>query len=167
MKSFNENFSEIFDLTPITEEISNTDSDFSFTDTSNSTDISVISTNISSNTSPELSIESDSEFARKNIRELILKGHRAIDSILNIAEQSEHPRAFEVAANFIKNISELNKDLLEIQKRKRELIIPRETHNSSGDINVNQAVFVGSTKELLKIIKDNQIKEIENDGSTD
>ena len=163
MKSFDQNFSEIFDLTPVIEEISNTDSDFSFTDTSNSTDISVIS----ANTSPELSIESDSEFARKNIRELILKGHRAIDSILNIAEQSEHPRAFEVAANFIKNISELNKDLLEIQKRKRELIIPRETHNSSGDINVNQAVFVGSTKELLKIIKDNQIKEIENDGSTD
>lgn len=166
MKSFDESFETIFDLNPNLDNIDNVSSDFSFTDadidTTNTSEIivSTIENSVSS-------IDSDSEFARKNIRELIIKGHRAIDSILNIAESSEHPRAFEVAANFIKNISELNKDLLEIQKRRYDLVLPRETKSSSGDINVNQAVFVGSTKELLKIIKDNQIKEIETNGNSD
>lgn len=164
MKTFDKDFETIFDLNPTLEEFSDIVTDTTFVDTSNSTELSV---SVEPHSNVESTIESDVEFARRNIRKLIIKGHDAIDEILNIAKDSEHPRAFEVAANFIKNISDLNKDLLEIQKRKHELIIPRETKNSSGDINVNQAVFVGSTKELLKIIKDNQIKEITTDGNID
>ena len=70
-------------------------------------------------------VEDDSEFARKNIRELIEKGNTAIDKILQVADASEHPRAYEVAAGFIKTISDLNKDLLQLQKTKKELEIGR------------------------------------------
>lgn len=105
-------------------------------------------------------IDDDTEFARAHIKNLIEKGAQAIDSILNIAEQSEHPRAFEVAANFIKNISELNKDLLEIQKRKKELTASTVTRNES-NMNINKAVFIGSTKELLKLINDTNTDQLD------
>lgn len=105
-------------------------------------------------------IDDDTEFARAHIKNLIEKGAQAIDSILNIAEQSAHPRAFEVAANFIKNISELNKDLLEIQKRKKELTASTVTRNES-NMNINKAVFIGSTKELLKLINDTNTDQLD------
>ena len=72
-----------------------------------------------------------------------------MDELLHVAKESEAPRAYEVAATLIKNLSDLNKDLLEIQKRKRDLR-PVETTNN---INVDKAVFVGSTKDLVKLLK--------------
>ena len=95
-------------------------------------------------------VEDDSEFARKNIRELIEKGNTAIDNLLHVARESEHPRAYEVAAGLIKNLSDLNKDLLEVQKRKKDLT--GESQNAK-NINVDKAVFVGSTTELVKFLK--------------
>lgn len=95
-------------------------------------------------------VEDDAEFARKNIRELITKGNVAIDSLLHVARESEHPRAYEVAAGLIKNLSDLNKDLLEVQKRKKDLT--GESQNAK-NINVDKAVFVGSTTELVKFLK--------------
>jgi len=97
-------------------------------------------------------IDDDAEFARKNIRELISKGNTAMDNILQVAKESEQPRAYEVAATLIKNLSDLNKDLLDLQKKKRDLK-PVETTNN---INVDKAVFVGSTKELVKLLKSNK-----------
>jgi hypothetical protein len=94
--------------------------------------------------------EDDAEFARKNIRNLIEKGNVAMDNLLIVAKESEHPRAYEVAAGFIKNLSDLNKDLLEVQKRKKDLT--GETQ-SAKNINVDKAVFVGSTTELVKFLK--------------
>jgi len=70
-----------------------------------------------------------------------------------VAKESDHPRAYEVAANLIKNLSDLNKDLMEIQKRKKDLA-PQSQR--SGDINVDKAVFVGSTTELVKFLKNNK-----------
>jgi len=99
-------------------------------------------------------IDDDAEFARQNIRDLIQKGNDAVEGILHVAKESEHPRAYEVAANLIKNLSDLNKDLMEIQKRKRDLV-PQE-HKNSGNINVDKAVFVGSTTELVKFLKNNK-----------
>ena len=99
-------------------------------------------------------IDDDAEFARQNIRDLIQKGNDAVEGILNVAKESEHPRAYEVAANLIKNLSDLNKDLMEIQKRKKDLV-PQE-HKNSGNINVDKAVFVGSTTELVKFLKNNK-----------
>lgn len=99
-------------------------------------------------------IDDDAEFARQNIRGLIAKGNNAVEGILHVAKESEHPRAYEVAANLIKHLSDLNKDLLEIQKRKKDLA-PQEYKNSQ-NINVDKAVFVGSTTELVKFLKSNK-----------
>lgn len=97
-------------------------------------------------------IEDDAEFARQNLRTLIEKGNIAADEIMQVASASEHPRAFEVAATMLKNLADMNKDLMEIQKRKRDLA-PQITQQN---INVDKAVFVGSTAELLKQIKSNK-----------
>ena len=99
-------------------------------------------------------VEDDAEFARTNIRELISKGNTAIDNLLLVANASEHPRAYEVAAGLIKNLADLNKDLLEIQKRKRDLD-PTQTKNNS-TTNIEKAVFVGSTTELVKFLNNNK-----------
>lgn len=99
-------------------------------------------------------IEDDAEYARQNIRDLIDKGSVAIDNLLHVAKDSQHPRAYEVAANMLKNLTDMNKDLMEIQKRKKELS-PVETQNAK-NINVDKAVFVGSTAELVKFLKSNK-----------
>ena len=131
MKNLNEKLSEVLDVEPI---------DF----TENKTEIVEVKT----------PIEDDAEFARGNIRNLIEKGNEAMSDLLNVAKASEHPRAYEVAAGLIKNLADLNKDLLEIQKRKRDLS-PQET-SSAKNINVDKAVFVGSTAELVKLLKTNK-----------
>ena len=99
-------------------------------------------------------VDDDAEFARQNIRDLIVKGNDAASHIVEIAKQSEHPRAFEVAAGMLKNLSDMNKDLLEIQKRKQDLQ-PKVTNNTQ-NLNIDKAVFVGSTAELLKQIRENK-----------
>ena len=99
-------------------------------------------------------VEDDAEFARQNIRALIEKGTTAMDTLLQVANASEHPRAYEVAAGLIKNLGDLNKDLLEIQKRKRDLD-PTQSKNTS-TTNIDKAVFVGSTTELVKFLKNNK-----------
>jgi hypothetical protein len=99
-------------------------------------------------------VDDDAEFARGNIRSLIVKGNKAMDELLLVANASEHPRAYEVAAGLIKNLADLNKDLLEIQKRKKDLL-PQEASNAK-NINVDKAVFVGSTAELVKLLKTNK-----------
>jgi hypothetical protein len=129
MKKLNEKLSEALDIEPI--EITNTE---------------IIEVE------PKDSIDDDAEYARQNIRGLIEKGNDAANHIVEIAKQSEHPRAFEVAAGLLKNLADMNKDLLEIQKRKRDLR-PVETTNN---INVDKAVFVGSTKDLVKFLKSNK-----------
>lgn len=141
MNNINEKLSEIFDVEPI--EINN--------QPQTNTEIVVVA---ETNTSLDL-IESDTEFARQNIRELIKKGGSAIDEILQVAKHSEHPRAYEVAAGFIKNMADLNKDLLELQKRKKDLSAV-SGKESSKDVNIDKAVFVGSTAELMKLIKNKE-----------
>lgn len=102
---------------------------------------------------PVNAVEDDAEYARQNLRNLIDKGSDAANHIVEIAKQSEHPRAFEVAATMLKNLADMNKDLLEIQKRKKDLTGVAETKNN---INVDKAVFVGSTTDLVKFLKNNK-----------
>jgi hypothetical protein len=97
-------------------------------------------------------VEDDAEFARRNLKSLIEKGNTAVEGILNVAAATDHPRAFEVAATMLKTMADMNKDLLEIQKRKRDLQ-PQVTNQT---VNVDKAVFVGSTAELLKQLKENK-----------
>jgi hypothetical protein len=94
-------------------------------------------------------IDSDFEFARNNIRELAEKGKFAVDNILQVASATDHPRAYEVAANLLKSMSDINKDLIELQKKKRDLMPQKE----QPQITVDKAVFIGSTSDLIKQIK--------------
>ena len=132
MKKMNEKLSEIFDVEPIPLETPETKSEV----------VEVVSDN---------PVESDTEIARQNIKELIQKGHRAVDELALVARDSQHPRAYEVMATLIKNMSDLNKDLLELQKRKKDLMVTSQ--NKAGDVNVEKALFVGSTAELMKLLK--------------
>jgi hypothetical protein len=123
MKKTDENLSKLFDIQPITEQ---------------EPDLVSIS-----------SEEDDFTFARKNIRTLAEKGQIAVNEILQVAKATQHPRAFEVAATLIKNMSDINKDLMDLQKKKNDLLPKRE----ETVVNVDKAVFVGSTRDLIKQIK--------------
>lgn len=93
----------------------------------------------------------DFELARGNIKEIIDKGKRALDGILEVAKQSDHPRAYEVASTMIKALVDANRDLLALHKQNIEI-----SPTKSSDIKVNNAIFVGSTAELQEIIKKNR-----------
>ena len=86
-------------------------------------------------------------------RNLIDTGSKAMTDLASVANQSESPRAYEVLATMMKNLSEMNKDLLALQKAKRELTPQSE---AAKGVNIDKAVFVGSTTELLKMIKSNK-----------
>ena len=93
--------------------------------------------------------EIDFETGRKNLYNLIDKGNEAIDGILNLAKEGEHPRAYEVAGQLIKTVSEVSQNLLDLQdKLKKVKEVP-----STGPKNVTNALFVGSTTELQKMLK--------------
>ena len=101
-------------------------------------------------------VETDTEYARRNIRDLIDKGSVAVDNLLQVSKESEHPRAYEVVAGLMKTMADLNKDLLELQKRKKDLQPQLDNASNRGNITVEKAVFVGSTAELLKQIRENK-----------
>ena len=91
----------------------------------------------------------DFETGRKNLYNLLDKGNEAIDGILNLAKEGEHPRAYEVAGQLIKTVSEVSQNLLDLQdKLKKVKDIP-----DKGPKNVTNALFVGSTTELQKMLK--------------
>ena len=93
----------------------------------------------------------DYEYARRNLYDIIEKGQDALEHIVDIAKQSESARAFEVAANLIKTMAETNKDLLSLAKSKKEL----ERDDAAPEKQVtNNNLFVGSSADLLKMIKD-------------
>ena len=91
----------------------------------------------------------DYNYARENYYNLIERNQDAIEEMLEIAKQSEHPRAFEVVGQLIKSGLDANKELMGLHKTKKELSIEK----SSTTTNVNNAVFVGSTADLQKLLK--------------
>jgi hypothetical protein len=80
-----------------------------------------------------------------------------LDGILEVAKESQHPRAYEVAANMIKNLSDVTEKLMILQKQQKELN-PQAAEAKTTNINVDKAVFVGSTTDLLKQIKNESAK---------
>ena len=94
--------------------------------------------------------EIDFETGRKNLYNLIDKGNEAIDGILNLAKEGEHPRAYEVAGQLIKTVSEVSQNLLDLQDKLKKI---KEVPNT-GPKNVTNALFVGSTTELQKMLKE-------------
>jgi len=95
-------------------------------------------------------VNPDANYSRANYYNLIEKGNEALGGILEVARESQHPRAYEVAANMIKNLSDVTEKLMILQKQQMELQ-PKEVVPTN--ITVDKAVFVGSTADLLKKIK--------------
>ena len=95
-------------------------------------------------------IEKDYEYQRENFYNLVEKGSSAIDGILELAKESEHPRTYEVAGNLIKQVAEVTEKLGDLQEKMRKL----KEVPSNAPKNVTNALFVGSTKELQTMIKD-------------
>ena len=90
----------------------------------------------------------DYNYARENYYNLIERNQDAVEEMLEIAKQSEHPRAFEVVGQLIKSGLDANKELMALHKTKKELSIEKGPTQVT-----NQAVFVGSTAELQKLLK--------------
>ena len=95
--------------------------------------------------------QDDFEHGRENLYKLIEKGNEAIDGILSLAKESEHPRTYEVAGQLISTVSQVSQDLLGLQQRLRRLKEVPDT----GPKNVTNALYVGSTNELQKLLKKN------------
>jgi hypothetical protein len=95
-------------------------------------------------------LDSDYEESRQTLKDLVVKGNQAIDHLLAIASETEHPRAFEVVATLIKNTAEANEKLMVMQKTIREL---KNIKKNDSGVNVDKAIFVGSTSELSKLLK--------------
>lgn len=93
-------------------------------------------------------VNDDFEYARLNTIAAIDKGQEALSSMLEVATMSQHPRAYEVIATLVKTVADANKDLLELQKRKRDL-----TGVGPAPTTINNNLFVGSTAELQQLIK--------------
>ena len=92
----------------------------------------------------------DFETGRKNLYNLLDKGNEAIDGILELAKEGEHPRAYEVAGQLIKTVSEVSQNLLDLQDKLKKV---KEVPNTAPK-NVTNALFVGSTTELQKMLKE-------------
>lgn len=150
MSKFDENMSEIFDTDPINKQIEQlpiVQEEPQLLDTKGVDKIL------------QDDLMKDYEASRKALRDIVNKGNNAIDDILEIARESEHPRAFEVAATMIKNVAEVNEKLINLQKQMKDITGAK----NQAQLNVGKAaIFVGSTAELSKMIK-NEIKTIDNE----
>lgn len=104
-------------------------------------------------------IKSDYEYSRATYYELIDKGRESLDLMIEVARESEHPRAFEVLSNMIKNISDVNDKLMELNKKNKDIT---QTQKNSEQRSLTQNnMFVGSTADLQRmILNQNDEKEV-------
>lgn len=101
----------------------------------------------------EENIDFDYDRSRDNLHGLLVQGQDALMNALEIAKQSEHPRAFEVVGNLIKQLADVNEQLLSLHDKKQKLDSPKGSEKKEGVTN-NNAIFVGSTSELNKLLND-------------
>ena len=117
----------------------------------------VVETSTSQVTLPEVippsttseDVDNDYKYQRENFYRLVERGQDAIDGILELAKESEHPRSYEVAGQLIKNVADVTEKLGALQEKMKKL---KEVPNSAPK-NVTNALFVGSTAELQKMLK--------------
>ena len=98
----------------------------------------------------DIDIEKDYKYTRGQLYSIIEKGQEAINGILELAQESEMPRAYEVAGQLIKNVADATDKLMDLQKKLKDV---NEEQISKGPSTVNNALFVGSTAELGKLLK--------------
>ena len=103
----------------------------------------------------ETKIENDYDHARENLRKLLVDGQAALQTALAVAQSSEHPRAIEVVGNLMKQLADINQQLLDLHQQKQKL--DGIKGGSKNEKNVtNNSIFVGSTQELAKMIQNMQ-----------
>jgi hypothetical protein len=95
-------------------------------------------------------IKDDYEYSRSQLYTLISKGQEAVQGALDLAQQSDHPRAYEVAGQLIKSVGDVTDKLIDLQKKVSEIENPKKGNQPQ---NVTNALFVGSTSELAKLLK--------------
>jgi len=98
----------------------------------------------------EKNIDNDYKYSRDTYYELVEKGKQSLELMIEVARESEHPRAFEVLSGMIKNISDVNDRLMDLNKKKKDLDRKEEIKNIA---NTTNNLFVGSTSELQKLLK--------------
>ena len=96
-------------------------------------------------------IKKDYDYTRGNLYSIIEKGQEALNGVLELAQESEQPRAYEVAGQLIKSVSDATDKLMDLQKKLKDV---EEDKKERGPSTVNNALFVGSTAELAKMLKD-------------
>lgn len=102
------------------------------------------------NTKQEIvNLEDDYNYARGSMINVIEKGQEALNDMLDVAQRSQHPRSFEVVATLINTLANANKDLLELTKRKSDL----DLKSNKGPSTINNNLYIGSTADLLKLLK--------------
>jgi hypothetical protein len=97
-------------------------------------------------------VKKDYEYTRGNLYSIIEKGQEAINGIIELAQETEAPRAYEVAGQLIKSVSDATEKLMDLQKKLKDI---DNIGNKKGPTNVTNALFVGSTAELSKLLKQN------------
>jgi len=100
----------------------------------------------------DIDIEKDYKYTRGQLYSIIEKGQEAINGILELAKESEMPRAYEVAGQLIKNVADATDKLMDLQKKLKDV---NEEKEAKGPTTVNNSLFVGSTAELQKFLKQN------------
>jgi len=99
--------------------------------------------------------EEDYAYSREKIKSLIERSEEAIDSMMALASETEHPRAFEVLAGMFKTTTDMMDRLITLQKKRKELTQSEEQKQNASGSTTNNAIFVGSTTELQKFLKNN------------
>ena len=113
-----------------------------------------ISTEIEKISSVADDVKKDYEYTRGNLYSIIEKGQEAINGISELAQESEMPRAYEVAGQLIKNVADATDKLMDLQKKLKDI---EEEKVGKSPTTVNNALFVGSTAELAKLLKNNDL----------
>jgi len=98
----------------------------------------------------EKNIDNDYKYSRDTYYELVEKGKQSLELMMEVARESEHPRAFEVLSGMIKNISDVNDRLMDLNKKKKDIDKKDDVKNVA---NTTNNLFVGSTTELQKLLK--------------
>lgn len=102
------------------------------------------------NSDKQMDQEDDYQLARQTMRKLIMKSETTLDDLLELSKNSEHPRTYEVAGQFMKTVSDMSKDLLNLQKQVKDLKPEDDSPQRIGT--QNNVVFAGSTNELMKML---------------
>ena len=136
MNDFDKKMSEVFDVTPV-EQVKKPQP--------------VVTTHYKPPSDDKQDLVDAYQQSKENIQEIIDSGKDAMEEILQIAKAGQHPRAFEVYATLLKNMTEANDRLLKIQKEMREI----EGRKKDSGTTIDKAIFVGSTSELSKFLKGN------------